>query len=157
MPKPKFSDIETALGLRDRTHRHRIAKAHEIPIGSGDTAPDWPELAGMIYQRMMQYSKRPESADELELKEQKLREEINVLQERHKKLEIENETKTGNMVDVRELHDLQVELSAVIRKAGDLMGRKTKLTGRDAQQILNKALDEFYRLLQDRLPAPSGP
>ena len=83
-----------------------------------------------------------------DLKEEKLREEINVLKQRCQKLEIENDTKTGHMIDVRELKELQGQLATCIRKAGDLMARKTKLTGRDAQQILNKALDEFHNHLE---------
>ena len=147
-----FKKIEAALGIRDRTHRHRIAKQHRLPIGTGDQVPDWETLAGEVFQRMLEYGERPETTDKKELDQQKIREEIKYKQTQQQKLELEIQTKQGRMVDVNELKELQTELANCIRKAGDLMGRKSKLTGRDAQQILNKTLDEFYKLLKERLP-----
>ena len=93
-----------------------------------------------------------ESVEVLRLKEEKLKGEIEILQRRAQKMETEELRNQGRLVDVNELLGLQTELANCIRKTGDLMGRKSKLTGRDAQQILNKALDDFAKLLKERLP-----
>jgi hypothetical protein len=141
--QPTFSDVERALGLRDRTHRYREAAKFGLPIGSGDTIPTWPDLAGLLFRRLVDESNRQEESIDGDLKEEKLKEEIKVLQERYRKLEMENEANEGNLVDVNELFGWAEKLASFIRKAGDLLARKNKLTGREAQEVINNAIDDF--------------
>lgn len=142
-----FVEIEEALGLRDRTHRYRTAKKYDLPMDSGDPVLAWKELSVLLFKRMVEYGERPESTEEQQLREKKLRGEVRVLQERYRKLENENEKQEGFLVDRREIKTDLSLLASFIRKAGDLMGRKSTLTGRDAQRILNAALDKYERKL----------
>ena len=84
-----------------------------------------------------------EKAGASDLKEEKLVEEINVLRERTRKLENENEKHEGFLVDRRGLRAGLTLLASLIKDAGDLIGRKSTIRGRDAQEILNKCLDKF--------------
>ena len=145
MKPPTFTQIEQALGFRDRTHRHREAAKFDLPIGSGDIVPQWSELASVLFQRLVEESKRQDESDSGDLKEEKLREEIKVLQERYRKLEMENEAKEGNLVDVNELYFWAERLAEFIRKAGELVARKNTLTGQEVQEIINNAVDDFER------------
>lgn len=146
---PTFGQIEQALGFRDRTHRYREAAKFDLPLGSGDQVPEWPELAGLLYQRLVEESRRQDESETGDLKEEKLREEIKVLQERYRKLEMENEAKEGNLVDVNELYVWAERLASFIRKAGELIARKNTLTGQEAQEIINNAVDDFERLANE--------
>ena len=132
-----FTEIERALGLRDSKHRHREAKKHELPMGSGDQ-PNLEALLAALYRRMIEY-------DEIDgdLREEKLKLEIKVLTERHRKMEMGNQATEGNLVDVNELFEWADKLASFIRRAGDLLARKNTITGQEAQEIVNNAVDEF--------------
>ena len=82
-----------------------------------------------------------------DLKEEKLKEEINVLKERNRKLQFENEVTAGNMADIRSLREMLAGLAVPIRKLGELIGRKATVTGLDAQQMINQAIEDYERAL----------
>ena len=82
-----------------------------------------------------------------DLKEEKLKEEINVLKERNRKLQFENEVTAGNMADIRSLREMLAGLAVPIRKLGELIGRKATITGPDAQQMINRAIEDYERAL----------
>ena len=52
----QFLKIEEAIGFRDRTHRHREAKKHNLPIGSGDQAPTLDACLKIIWDKMVELS-----------------------------------------------------------------------------------------------------
>ena len=138
-----FAEIERVLGLRDSKHRHREAKKHELPMGSGDQ-PNLENLLAALYRRMNEY-------DEIDgdLREEKLKLEIKVLTERHRKMEMGNQATEGNLVDVNELFEWADKLASSIRKAGDLVARKHTLKGVEAQEIINNSVEEFDRTTQE--------
>ena len=84
------------------------------------------------------------------LKDEKLREEINVLRERNRKLQFENEEKAGNLADIRLMAEMLTGLSVPMRKLGDMLGRKSTITGIDAQQMLNQTITDYERLLREQ-------
>ena len=90
------------------------------------------------------------------MKEEKLKEEIKVLQERYRKLELENQSKEGNLVDVDDLYVWAEKLASFIRRAGDLLARKNTITGREAQEIVNNAVDEFEQASKEFKSSYSG-
>ena len=83
-----------------------------------------------------------------DLKEAKLQEEIKVLRERNRKLQFENDEKEGVMADINKLRGMLVGLIPPLRKLGELLGRKATITGPDAQQMVNRALDDYERELK---------
>ena len=85
-----------------------------------------------------------------DLKEEKLKEEINVLKERNRKLQFENEVTAGNMADVRSMAEMLTGLSVPLRKLGDMLGRKVNISGVDAQQMLNQTIMDYERLLREQ-------
>ena len=145
MSQPSYGEIEQVLGFRERNERHRAAKKHGLPIGSGDTVPTWQELSGMLWKKMLDYAKRPESIDDASLKTEKLQGEIKVLEERYRKLEIENQIKEEHLVDIRDLTQGLSGLGQIMRETGDTLARKKTLTGRDAVELWNSGLDKYER------------
>ena len=85
------------------------------------------------------------------LKEQKLKEEISVLEERKRKLQYENEVTAGNMADIRLMRESLIGLTVPLRKLGELLGRKVNISGVDAQQMLNQAIMDYERLAREKL------
>ena len=85
-----------------------------------------------------------------DLKEEKLKEEINVLKERNRKLQFENEVTAGNMADIRLMSEMLTGLSVPLRKLGDMLGRKVNISGVDAQQMLNQTIMDYERLLREQ-------
>lgn len=83
------------------------------------------------------------------LKEEKLKEEINVLRERNRKLQFENEETAGNMADVRGQREMLAGLAIPLRKFGELAGRKPSMTGPDVQQMVNRTIEDYLRLLDE--------
>lgn len=112
---------------------------------SGKNAPRIPKSDGGGYEipKLVAWFVSIETASEL--RDEKTRQEIKVLEKRNRKLDIENQTKGGNLVDVNELFGWADRMGAYIRRAGDLIARKNTLTGREAQEIINTALDDFEK------------
>ena len=143
MTHPQFKDIEAALGLADATARHRASKRYDLEIGSGDPVPSWQRLCGTLAQRLIAESERPSESIQGDLRQAKLTEEINILKERYRKLEIGNQAKANDLVDVRELFAGAMEFAGFIRRAADSMGKLDRLTGGEAQEMLNGAIRDF--------------
>lgn len=93
-----------------------------------------------------------ECEESSDLKAEKIREEIHVLKERNRKLQFENETTAGNLANVNNLRDMLYGLVPPFQRLGELVGRKSNLTGPDVQQMINKTLDDYERLLAEGLP-----
>lgn len=91
-----------------------------------------------------------------DLKEEKLKEEINVLKERNRKLQFENEVTAGNMADIRSMREMLAGLAAPLRKLGDMLGRKVNISGVDAQQMLNQSITDYERLLREQFGDPDN-
>ena len=84
------------------------------------------------------------------LKDEKLKAEIGVLKERNRKLQFENEETAGNLADIRLMAEMLTGLSVPMRKLGDMLGRKSTITGIDAQQMLNQTITDYERLLREQ-------
>ena len=97
----------------------------------GDLAPREPDGTYLATELVAWFVDRGSELDE-KIKTEKLR-----------KLKRDNETAEGNLVDVNELFSWAEKLGAFIRRAGDLLARKNTITGREAQEIVNNAVDEF--------------
>ena len=106
----------------------------------------------MLTAKVDEYGKRPTSVAEAGLKEDKLRQEIAILKERNKKLQFENETTAGIMANVHRLRENLLGVIVPLNRVGELFGRKSTITGRDAQQMLNNALEDYKRSLEQGLP-----
>ena len=108
---------------------------------------------GMLTAKVNEYGERPISIDEAELKAEKLREEILVLKKRNRKLQFENETTAGNMANIHRLRENLIGVIVPLHKVGEIFARKPNITGSDAQQMLNRALEDYERSLSQQLPS----
>jgi len=129
-------DAAKALGRSDRW----LNDQDDAPRNEDKTYP-LPELVAWFVDR--------EAAPD-DLKEEKLKEEINVLKERNRKLQFENEVTAGNMADIRLMAEMLTGLSVPMRKLGDMLGRKVNISGVDAQQMLNQTIMDYERLLREQ-------
>ena len=80
-----------------------------------------------------------------DLRSEKTRKEIAVLEERKLKLELERQLKEQHLVDIRDLNQGLEELGEIMRSTGDTLARKRTLTGRDAVELWNSGLDKYER------------
>ena len=99
------------------------------------------------------FSKRSEliseSNDIAEKKKQKLEEEIVKLQHQNIKLRAENETLAGDRLPRKPVEERLERMAAVIRQVGDDLARRPRMTGEDAQRLLNHALQNYMRELNE--------
>ena len=96
-------------------------------LGDQDDAPRNADKSYPAVELVAWFVAREAAPDDL--KEEKLKEEINVLKERNRKLQFENEVTAGNMADVRSMAEMLTGLSVPMRKLGDMLGRKVNISG----------------------------
>ena len=130
-------DAAKALGRSDRW----LNDQDDAPRNKDKTYP-LPELVAWFVDREAQ----PD-----DLRDEKLREEINVLKARNRKLQFENEETAGNMADIRLLRESLAGLAVPLRTLGETLGRKVNISGVDAQQMLNQAVMDYERLMRETL------
>ena len=117
-------------------------------LGDQDDAPRNADKSYPAVELVAWFVAREAAPDDL--KEEKLKEEINVLKERNRKLQFENEVTAGNMADIRLMSEMLTGLSVPLRKLGDMLGRKVNISGVDAQQMLNQTIMDYERLLREQ-------
>lgn len=79
------------------------------------------------------------------LKDQKLREEIEKLKHHNAQKRIELETLAGERIEVDRISDLLSRHAAELRGAGDLVARKSSMSGRDCQAVINNVVGILER------------
>ena len=79
------------------------------------------------------------------LKDEKTRAEIEKLSHHNAAKKIENETLAGQRVDIAKLMPMLQRHAGDLRGAGDLVARKSNLTGQECQAIINTVVDSLER------------
>ena len=97
-----------------------------------------------------------ETEGDKDLKEEKLKEEIEKLRHHNFEKRISNEVLAGSRIEVSKIKPLLDFLANEIREAGDLVARKSTLTGKKCQAILNKCVDKLEREIDRTFDGYSG-
>jgi hypothetical protein len=79
------------------------------------------------------------------LKDEKTRAEIEKLSHHNAAKKIENETLAGQRVDFAKLMPMLQRHAGDLRGAGDLVARKSNLSGQECQAIINTVVDSLER------------
>jgi phage terminase Nu1 subunit (DNA packaging protein) len=121
-----------------------------IPCGKGRETIDLFAVAAVLRKIC---GRRAELAGEdaslTEKKARKVDEEIRKLQEQIVRLRTENELQAGLRLRREEIIEPLERMASIIRGVGEKLARKGSLTGRDAQQMLNHAVDQYERELAE--------
>jgi hypothetical protein len=143
--KPKF--FNDLFGIQN-LQRYQWEDVLSIPCGRGRETIDLFAVCAAI--RII-FSRRMELAagtpDMSERKLQKLEEEIKKLQNQNVKQKTENELLARERLPKQLIVSRLDKMSGIIRGVGEDLARKSKLSGDEAQRMLNHALEQFRREL----------
>lgn len=130
--------------------RNQWEEKLQIPCGKGRETIDLFAVAAVL--RKICGRRADLSGDDANLAEKKSRkvdEEILKLQEQVVRLRTENELHAGIRLRREEIIEPLERMASIIRGVGEKLARKGSLTGREAQQMLNHAVDNYERELSE--------
>ncbi|MEZ6097251.1 MAG: hypothetical protein R3C03_24010 [Pirellulaceae bacterium] len=139
-----FNDL---FGIQNN-QRNQWEETLDIPCGRGRESIDLFAVCASI--RTI-FSKRMEiasgSQDSAQLKIEKLQAEIEKLQNQNVKQRTENELLARERLPKQMIVSRLDKMANIIRGVGEDLSRKSKLTGEQAQRMINHALDQYKREL----------
>lgn len=136
MDRTKFREV---FGMRHNSQVNAFAERWGFTLEEGGDV----DLVAALVAVVESYER--DVTGSMDLKDAKIREEIEKLKHHNASKRLENETLAGERIEVGRILPLLNRHAGELRGAGDMVARKTTLTGRECQDVINVVVDALER------------